>query len=190
MFPMISGVEELRRAKAVLEEVRQELAGKKTPFDKNMEIGIMIEVPSAALTADVLAREADFFSIGTNDLIQYTLAADRVNERVAYLYNPLHPAILRLIQRVVEAAHAERIWVGMCGESASDPALTPLFVGLGLDEFSVVPSFVPQLKHCIRNLNFSDSKDLAGKVMNCATTAEVEAILEKFGGKACLEISV
>jgi phosphotransferase system enzyme I (PtsI) len=113
-----------------------------------------------------------------------------VNERVAYLYNPLHPAILRLIQRVVEAAHAERIWVGMCGESASDPALTSLFMGLGLDEFSVVPAFVPHLKHCIRSLNFSDSKALAEKVMKCATTEEVEAIMEKFGGKACLEPSV
>jgi phosphoenolpyruvate-protein phosphotransferase (PTS system enzyme I) len=189
MFPMISGVEELRAAKAVLEEARSELAAAKIPFDKNLEIGIMIEVPSAALTADVLAREADFFSIGTNDLIQYTLAADRVNERVAYLYNPLHPAILRLIQRVVEAAHAERIWVGMCGELASDPALTPLLVGLGLDEFSTVPAFVPQLKHCIRNLNFSDSKALAEQAMKCATTAEVEAIMEKFGGNACLEPS-
>jgi len=189
MFPMISGVEELRSAKAVVEEARQELVARKIPFDKNMEIGIMIEVPSAALTADVLAREADFFSIGTNDLIQYTLAADRVNERVAYLYNPLHPAILRLIQKVVEAARAERIWVGMCGEMASDLALTPLLVGLGLDEFSIVPAFVPQLKQCIRNLSFSESKALSEKVMQCATTEEVEAIMEKFGGKACLDPS-
>ncbi|NTV52019.1 MAG: phosphoenolpyruvate--protein phosphotransferase [Candidatus Firestonebacteria bacterium] len=190
MFPMISGIEELRRAKAVLAEARQELLDRKIPFDRNLEVGLMIEVPSAALTADVLAREADFFSIGTNDLIQYTLAADRVNEHVAYLYNPLHPAILRLIRGVVEAAHNERIWVGMCGESASDPMLTPLLVGLGLDEFSTVPASVPQLKHCIRSLNFSECKSMAENVMKCATTEEVEATMEKFGGKVCLETPV
>jgi phosphotransferase system enzyme I (PtsI) len=187
MFPMISGIEELRSAKAVLDEARAELTHKRISYDKNMEIGIMIELPSAAVTADILAKEVDFFSIGTNDLIQYTLAADRVNEKVAYLYNPLHPAILRLIKGVLEAAHHERIWVGMCGEMASDPLMTPLLIGLGLDEFSTVPAFVPQLKQCIRSLNFAESKDLAEKVMACTTTRDVEDIMEKHGGHACLD---
>lgn len=187
MFPMISGIEELRQAKAVLDEARAELTHKRMLYDKNIEIGIMIELPSAALTADVLAKEADFFSIGTNDLIQYTLAADRVNEKVAYLYNPLHPAILRLIKRVIEAAHQERIWVGMCGEMASDPAMTSLLIGLGLDEFSTVSAFIPQLKQCIRGLSFAESKDLAEKVMLCSTTLEVEATMVKYGGNVCLD---
>jgi len=182
MFPMISDVEELRRAKAFVEEVRRDLAHRRIPFDKNMEIGTMIELPSAAITADVLAKEADFFSIGTNDLIQYTMAADRVNEKVAYLYNPLHPAILRLIKRIIDAGHEEKIWVGMCGEMASDPLMAPLLLGLGLDEFSTGPAFVPQLKKSIRESNFSESKELAKAVLACATSRQVEEILEKSGG--------
>lgn len=182
MFPMISDVEELRRAKAVLDEVREELNRKRTPFDRSLEVGTMIELPSAAITADVLAREADFFSVGTNDLIQYTMAADRVNEKVAYLYNPLHPAILRLLKRVIEAGHQEKIWVGMCGEMASDPLLVPLLVGLGLDEFSTGPAFVPLIKKSIRELVFSASKDMAEAVLKCSTSQEVEAIMESNGG--------
>lgn len=182
MFPMISDVEELRRAKALVEEVRQELSRRRIPYDRSLEIGTMIELPSAALTADVLAREADFFSLGTNDLIQYTMAADRVNEKVAYLYNPLHPSILRLIKRVIDAGHEAKIWVGMCGEMASDPLLAPLLVGLGLDEFSTGPAFVPLIKKTIREIHFAKSKDMAEEVLACSTSREVEAILEKSGG--------
>lgn len=182
MFPMISDVEELRRAKALVEEVRQELSRRRIPYDRSLEIGTMIELPSAALTADVLAREADFFSLGTNDLIQYTMAADRVNEKVAYLYNPLHPSILRLIKRVIDAGHEAKIWVGMCGEMASDPLLAPLLVGLGLDEFSTGPAFVPLIKKTIREIHFAKSKDMAEEVLACSTSQEVEAILEKSGG--------
>jgi phosphotransferase system enzyme I (PtsI) len=165
-----------------VEEVRSELAQHREPFDKNIEIGTMIELPSAAIMADVLAKEASFFSIGTNDLIQYTMAADRVNERVAYLYNPLHPAILRLIKRVIEAAHEQRIWVGMCGEMAADPFLTPLLVGLGLDEFSTGSAFIPQLKKSIREIEFAKARSLADEVMQCSTASEIEGLLEKQGG--------
>lgn len=177
MFPLISSVEEFREARAVLRQAQAELAEANLPFDKNMEIGMMIELPSAALLADVLAKEADFFSIGSNDLIQYTLAVDRVNERVAYLYNPLQPAILRLIKQVIEAAHQQRIWVGLCGEMAADPMLTPLLVGMGLDEFSMGPAFIPQVKKTIREIYFSQSRDLAAKVLACGTSDEVEEIL-------------
>lgn len=179
MFPMISDIDELRQAKALLEESKRELAKRRIPFDRNLEVGVMIELPSAALTADVLSEEANFFSIGTNDLIQYTLAADRINERVAYLYNPLHPSILRLIHQVIAAAHDQRIWVGMCGEMAADPMLTPLLVGMGLDEFSTGPSFVPQVKKVIREIRFAECRDLAGSVLTCKTSLDVETILKK-----------
>jgi phosphotransferase system enzyme I (PtsI) len=179
MFPMISDVEELRQAKALLEESRRELARRRIPYDRNLEVGTMIELPSAALTADVLARESNFFSIGTNDLIQYTLAADRINEKVAYLYNPLHPSILRLIQRVIAAAHEERIWTGMCGEMAADPLLTPLLVGMGLDEFSTGPSFIPQVKKVIREIRFAECRELAECILACRTSKDVEDALKK-----------
>ncbi len=178
MFPLISDVEELRQAKAVLNDVRQELSRRRIAFDKHMETGLMIELPSAALTADVLAREADFFSIGTNDLIQYTVAVDRINEKVAYLYNPLHPAILRLIKQTIEAGHKERIWVGMCGEMAADPHLTALLFGMGLDEFSTGPSFIPQIKKVIREIYLARSRELAEEVLACATTQEIENCLQ------------
>ncbi len=178
MFPMISGVEELRQAKALLTEAQKELSRKRVLFDKNMEIGVMIEIPSAAMTADVLSKEANFFSIGTNDLIQYTLAADRINEQVAYLYNPIHPSILRLIKQVIVAARERRIWVGMCGEMAADPMLTGLLVGLGLDEFSTEPSFVPQVKKNIREISFAESRELADHILKCTTSDEVAALLK------------
>jgi phosphotransferase system enzyme I (PtsI) len=181
MFPMISGIEEFLQAREVYREVQSELSSKREGFDKNLEVGMMIEVPSAALTADILAKEADFFSIGTNDLIQYTLAADRVNERVAYLYDPLHPSILRLIQRTIQAAHEERIWVGMCGEVASDTAITPLLVGMGLDEFSTGPAFVPQIKKAIRDLQFAECRDLAQQALACQNSEQVQQILFKQG---------
>jgi phosphoenolpyruvate-protein phosphotransferase (PTS system enzyme I) len=178
MFPMISGVEEMRQAKELLKETQKELSRRRISFDRNLEVGLMIELPSAAMTADILAREANFFSIGTNDLIQYTMAADRVNEKVAYLYNPLHPAILRLIRQIVQAAHNERIWVGMCGEMAADPLLTPLLVGLGLDEFSTGPSFVPQVKKSIREVHFAECRELAEKALTCTTSADIEELVQ------------
>ncbi|MCD4814187.1 phosphoenolpyruvate--protein phosphotransferase [bacterium] len=178
MFPMIADIEEVRQAKALIKEAQKELTRKRISFDRNMEVGIMIELPAAAMTADLLAREASFFSIGTNDLIQYTIAADRVNEKVAYLYNPLHPAILRLIKQVVQAAHNERMWVGMCGEMAADPLLTPLLVGMGLDEFSTEPSFIPQIKKSIRENYFAECRELAEKALACSTSRDIEALLK------------
>ncbi len=149
MFPMISGLEELRSARRILEECRQEIGN---GAGANMEVGIMIEVPSAAISADLLAREVDFFSIGTNDLIQYVIAVDRVNERIAHLYEPTHPAVLRLLKMIADAAHANKIWVGVCGEMACDVALIPLLLGLGMDELSVGARSVPRVKMAVRNL--------------------------------------
>jgi phosphotransferase system enzyme I (PtsI) len=165
MFPMISGVEEFRQAKTLLAECMEDLRRRHVPFDEKIETGLMIEVPAAVLVVDALAKEADFLSIGTNDLIQYTLAVDRVNDEVAHLYDPLHPAILRLIQITVRAAHAAGKWVGMCGEMASDPELTPMLVALELDELSVSPALVPAVKKAVRDLNFAHCKGLAEEAL-------------------------
>src|SRR5207249_859441 len=152
MFPMISRLEELRGAKAVLAECHQELRRSGVPLDEEIEVGAMIEIPSAAICANVLATEVDFFSIGTNDLIQYTLAVDRVNEKIAHLYEPTHPAILRLLKMIAEAAHAHHIWVGVCGEMAGDVALVPLLLGLGMDELSAGATSVPRVKRAGQSL--------------------------------------
>ena len=176
MFPMISGVDELRRAKAVLEECRQELREKGIPFNEHMEVGAMIEVPSAALVADLLAKEVDFFSIGTNDLIQYTIAVDRINERIAHLYEPTHPAIIRLIKMIVNAAHAHNLWVGVCGEMAGEISLTPLLVGLGVDELSTGAALVPRVKRAVQSLDVGVCLQLVDEVKNMDSA---EAILEK-----------
>ncbi len=174
MFPMISGLGEMRRAKEVLEEVRQELRKEKIAFDENMEVGAMIEIPSAAVIADLLAKEVDFFSIGTNDLIQYSLAVDRINEKIAYLYEPTHPAVIRLIRHTVQAAHQEGIWVGMCGEMASDPASALILLGMEIDELSVSPAMIPEVKKIIRSVSIKDAQQLAKDVFNYATAEEVQ----------------
>ena len=176
MFPMISGVDELRRANVVLEECRQELRAKGVPFNEEMEVGAMIEVPSAALVADLLAKEVDFFSIGTNDLIQYTIAVDRVNERIAHLYEPTHPAIIRLIKMIVNAAHAHNLWVGVCGEMAGEISLTPLLVGLGVDELSTGAALVPRVKRAVQSLDVGVCLQLVDEVKNMESA---DAILEK-----------
>jgi len=176
MYPMISGVEELRQANAILEEVKEDLRKKSIPFDKNIKTGAMIEVPSAALTSDVLAKEVDFFSIGTNDLIQYALAIDRVNEKIAYLYEPAHPAVLRLIKMVIKNAHREKIWVGMCGEMSGDVTLTLILLGLGLDEFSTSPIIVPEIKRIIRAVSYKEVKKIAEKALGLSTGREVEEL--------------
>jgi len=178
MFPMISGLEELRRARQILEECRQEVGSAATA---KMEVGVMIEVPSAAISADMLAREVDFFSIGTNDLIQYAIAVDRVNERIAHLYEPTHPAVLRLLKMVADAAHANKIWVGVCGEMASDVALIPLLLGLGLDELSVGATSVPRVKAAVRNLSMPECRQLVDEALRLQTSSEILA--------RCLELA-
>ncbi len=175
MYPMISTVNEMIRANAILDECKAELKNEGKPFDENIEVGAMIEVPSAALTADVLAAEADFFSIGTNDLIQYSLAVDRVNEKIAHLYEPTHPAILKLVKNVVDAAHQHGIWVGVCGEMAGEPIFVPLLVGLGVDELSTDPATTPRVKMMIRSLNWKDAEALAVEALKCRTGREVFA---------------
>ena len=174
MFPMISGIEEIRQAKGVLEEVKKGLLRSKIPFDSKVKIGAMIEIPSASITADVLAREVDFFSIGTNDLIQYALAIDRVNELVSYLYEPLHPAILRIIRGVVQAGEQQGIPVAICGEMAFEPAYVMILMGLGLQEFSMKPSSIPKVKKMLRMSRFEETRDLAEEAFRCSTAAEIE----------------
>ncbi|MBU4311663.1 MAG: phosphoenolpyruvate--protein phosphotransferase [Candidatus Omnitrophica bacterium] len=174
MFPMISGIEELRQAIALLEEAKKELAAKKVKFNKDIDVGAMIEIPSAALTCDILAKEVDFFSIGTNDLIQYSLAVDRVNEKIAYLYKPTHPAVLRLIKNIIDAGHRSKIWVGMCGEMAGEPGFAMLLLGLGLDEFSMSPVVIPEMKYIIRNVKFKDAEKFAIEALTLTTGEEVE----------------
>ncbi len=161
MFPMIADVDEVRRAKAFLAEARAELEATNVPFASDVEVGIMVEVPAAAIVADLLVQEVDFFSIGTNDLIQYTMACDRTNEKVAYLYQPLHPAILRLIKRVIVAAHEAGKWVGICGEMAGEPSAIPILLGLGLDEFSMNAAAIPEAKAIIRSLSLAEAKGIA-----------------------------
>ncbi len=177
MYPMISGIEEVEAANKILNDAKRELQDKNIPFDKNMEVGIMIEIPSAALIADILAKKVNFFSIGTNDLIQYALAVDRVNEKIAYLYEPVHPAVLRLVENIVNAAHKNNIWVGICGEMAGEVAFVPMLVGLGLDEFSAPAVNIPQIKKIIRSITYKDARKLSDKALSLSTGKEVEILL-------------
>jgi phosphotransferase system enzyme I (PtsI) len=179
MYPMISGIDELRQANAILDRVKEDLRKNKVAFAENMEVGVMIEVPSAALTSDLLAEEADFFSIGTNDLIQYALAVDRVNEKIAYLYEPAHPGVLRLIKSVIDNGHKNGIWVGMCGEMASEPALALLLLGLGLDEFSMSPIVLPEIKKVIRAVTMKDAQDVAERALSLSTGKDVKMFVNR-----------
>jgi phosphoenolpyruvate-protein phosphotransferase (PTS system enzyme I) len=178
MYPMISGLSELRQANEVLENCKAELRSEGEPFDENLQVGIMIEVPSAVLIADALAKEVGFFSIGTNDLIQYTIAVDRINERIAHLYEPTHPAILRLIELTVQAAHANNIWVGVCGEMAGEITLTPLLLGLGVDELSASPGLVPRVKKAVQTLDTKECIRLIDQVRGLHDPTEILARCE------------
>jgi phosphotransferase system enzyme I (PtsI) len=175
MFPMISGLEELNRALEVFEECKTELQKEGQEFDPKTEVGAMIEIPSAAMCAERLAREIDFFSIGTNDLIQYGIAVDRTNERVAHLYQPTHPAVVRLLKMVADAAHAHDIWVGVCGEMAGDLALTPLLLGLGMDELSVGASLVPRVKRAVQSLTLTECQKLVSDSLELDTPSAILA---------------
>jgi phosphoenolpyruvate-protein phosphotransferase (PTS system enzyme I) len=175
MYPMISGLDELVQANALVEEYKAELKAENVPFNPDLEIGAMIEIPSAVMVADSLARRLKFLSLGTNDLIQYTLAVDRMNEKVAHLYEPTNPAILRLIKATVDAGHRNGNWVGVCGEMAGDPTLTPLLLGLGVDELSATPSLVPPVKFLIRRLKMAEAKLLAEFALNSESGAEILA---------------
>jgi len=180
MFPMISGIAELRAARAVVDEVKLALTAEGVPFDPDVKIGVMIEMPSAALTADLLAAESDFFSIGTNDLIQYTMAVDRVNEYVSYLYEPLHPSLLRLIGGIAKAANDAGIPVTVCGEMAGEPMIAPVLLGLGIRELSMSAVSVPEVKATIRAMSVEDARQLMKRTEKLATSAEVRAMVSDF----------
>lgn len=180
MLPMISSIEELRKSKEIIEEVKEELKEKNIKFNENIEVGIMIEIPSSAVMADEFAKECDFFSIGTNDLIQYTIAVERGNEKVADLYSHYNPAVIRLIKSAIDGAHKNGILCGMCGEAAGDVKFIPLLVGLGLDEFSMNANKILKARKLIIDLNFEECKELANKVLKLESTEEVKRILDNF----------
>jgi phosphoenolpyruvate-protein phosphotransferase (PTS system enzyme I) len=180
MFPMVSGLNELREAKSALEEAKEELRAMKVDFNENIAVGIMVEVPSAAMTADLLAGEVDFFSIGTNDLIQYLLAVDRNNDHLAYLYDPIHPGVIRIMKYVVDKAHEAGVKVGICGEMASDPQYLLILLGLGLDELSMNPVSIPLIKQMVRSLRYKDAREILEHCLTLSTAQEInEYLLEK-----------
>ena len=176
MFPMISGIQELLEAKEILSQVMKDLDKEKIPYDKKIQVGSMIEIPSAVMVADILAESSDFFSIGTNDLIQYTLAIDRSNENVAYMYEPYHPAVIRMIMLIVKAAKQSGIEVSLCGEMASDPFCIPILLGMGINELSLNATGIPLLKKLIRSL----SKEEAEKDLETITRLKTSKEVRKF----------
>ena len=180
MLPMISSIEELRKSKKIIKEVKEELRTKEIPFNENIEIGIMIEIPSAALMAEELAKECDFFSIGTNDLIQYTVAVERGNEKVSNLYTHFHPAVIRLIKSTIDGAHKNNILCGMCGEAAGDLLFIPLLIGLGLDEFSMNANKILQARKLIKKLNFKECQKLSEEILKLNSNEEVKRKLNNF----------
>jgi phosphotransferase system enzyme I (PtsI) len=179
LFPMISGMQEIYQIKEIMTEVKDELTSRGIPFDQSIEVGIMIEIPSSVVIADLLAQEVDFFSIGTNDLIQYLLAIDRVNEHVSYLYKPLHPAVLRIIKSIIDIAHSAGIKVNMCGEMAGEPFYTPILLGFGIDEMSMNALSILKVKKIIRSSNYRESQQLVEEILKFATASEVETFLQK-----------
>ena len=178
MLPMIAIMEELIKAKEIIEETKEELRNKNIAFNEKVSVGMMMETPAAAVMADVFAKEVDFFSIGTNDLVQYTIAVDRMNSQVAYLYSPYHPAILRLIKKIVDSAHAEGIWVGMCGEAAADKKLIPLWVGMGLDELSMSPPSILETRQQIQGLSKKEAEKLVDEILLLKTAKMIEEKLK------------
>lgn len=180
MFPMVATINEFRDAKALLLEEKENLKQEGTEVSDDIELGIMVEIPSTAALADVFAKEVDFFSIGTNDLIQYTMAADRMSERVSYLYQPYNPSILRLVKQVIEASHKEGKWTGMCGEMAGDEIAIPLLLGLGLDEFSMSATSVLKARRQIKGLSQNEMEELSQRAINCATSEEVQELVEQY----------
>ncbi len=179
MFPMIATLNEFRAAKALFEDEKKNLSKEGVAYSDDIELGIMVEIPAVAILADQFAKEVDFFSIGTNDLIQYSMAADRMNERVSYLYQPYSPSILRLIKNTIDGGHNEGIWVGMCGEMAGDEKAIPLLLGLGLDEFSMSATSILEARNIVRNLSYADMQALTDKALNASTTEEVLALLDE-----------
>ncbi len=179
MYPMISNLTEVRQANAILQNAKQQLIENHIPFNPQLEVGIMIEIPAAAIMADALAKEVDFFSLGTNDLIQYTMACDRLNEKISYLYQPYHPSLLRLIKWVIDAAHTRGKSVGLCGEMAGDPIAIPLLLGMGLDEFSVSPSLILPTRSIIRKLNSISMKELVDQALTLEDEEQVKGIVAK-----------
>ncbi|WP_279525778.1 phosphoenolpyruvate--protein phosphotransferase [Staphylococcus gallinarum] len=180
MFPMVATIQEFRDAKALLLEEKDNLTQEGVEVSDDIELGIMVEIPSTAALADVFAKEVDFFSIGTNDLIQYTMAADRMSERVSYLYQPYNPSILRLVKQVIEASHKEGKWTGMCGEMAGDEIAIPLLLGLGLDEFSMSATSILKVRRQIKGLSQNEMEELADRAINCATTEEVTTLVNQY----------
>jgi phosphotransferase system enzyme I (PtsI) len=180
MYPMISRISEIKDANKILEQAKEELKKEGKNFRDDIEVGVMIEVPSAAVISDIIAKEVDFLSIGTNDLIQYTMAVDRVNADVAHLYTPMHPAILRLLKNIIDSAHAAGKNVGMCGEMAGDPAYTAILLGLGLDEFSMSAGQIPKVKKIIRSISRVEAKKLVEQLFKCGSMHEINITMKKF----------
>ena len=188
MYPMVSNVDEVIQANAMLEQAKHELRKKGIAFDENVEVGVMIEVPSAAITANLIAPHVNFFSLGTNDLVQYTLAVDRVNERIAYLYEPTHPAIMKLIKQTIDIGHEHDVWTGICGEMAGNAMMAPLLIGLGIDELSVSPTLIPLVKNAIRSIRYSQAEELALAALQSESAGEIIALCRELTEEVAPEI--